>query len=312
MNDFPKIPWYHIGKLIAEGGTAKVYWGIDLRSGFPVAIKELKIRHFKNPTIRQKFKDVEAQMYLYMQHPNIPKLVDFIDMKDKELMYIVMEFIEGKSLEDYIYKEIGLIPEQRALPLFLDILDTVAYLHNHNVLHLDIKSNNIMLQPNGKIKIIDLGIASRMTEASSGSTDFGTPAYMPPEQSEMGKCGKYTDIFALGVMLFEMLTGHLPFTSMNPNTRQMIEEIKYKIKYEPTPQMSMFYPPIKPKLQSIVDCALAKKPGDRYQSCEEFAAAIKDYMNMNKPKTNNSSGNKNSNVGKSSTGSSIRKKLFGI
>jgi len=277
MNDLPNIPFYHVGRLISEGGTAKVYWGIDLRSGFPVAIKELKIKHFKNQIIRNKFKEVETQMYLYMQHPNIPKLVDFIDMKEKEQLYIIMEFIEGKSLEQYIYGEIGLIPEQKALPLFLEILDTVAYLHNNGILHLDIKSNNVMLQPNGRIKLIDLGIASRMNDASN-STGFGTPAYMPPEQSEMKHCGRYTDIFSLGIMLFEMLTGTLPFTSQNPSVRQANEEIKHKIKYEPTPQMKQFYPPINSDLQFIVERALAKNPADRYQSCEEFQNAIKDYM----------------------------------
>ena len=278
MNDLPNIPLYHVGHLIAEGGTAKVYWGIDLRSGFPVAIKELKIRHFKNPAIRQKFKEVEAQMYLYLPHPNIPKLVDFIDLKDKELMYIVMEFIEGKTLEDYIYREIGLIPEQKALPMFVEILDTVAYIHNKGYLHLDIKSNNVMIQPNGKLKLIDLGIASRMSEASN-STGFGTPAYMPPEQSEMGRCGKYTDVFALGIMLFEMLTGSLPFTSQNSSGRAAIEEIRYKIKYEPAPQMRNYYPFIGQELQYIVDRALAKVPSQRYQSCEEFKRFIVDYFN---------------------------------
>ena len=283
MNDLPEIPLYHVGRLIAEGGTAKVYWGIDLRSGFPVAIKELKIKHFKNPIIREKFKEVETQMYLYMQHPNIPKLVDFIDLKEKELLYIVMEFIEGKSLEHHIYSEIGLMPEQKALPVFLDILDTVAYLHNNNILHLDIKSNNVMMQPNGKIKLIDLGIASRMSDASN-STGFGTPAYMPPEQSEMRKCDRYTDIFALGVMLFEMLAGQVPFSSQNPNYRQANEEIKQKIKFEPTPQMKQYYSHISPDLQFIVERALAKNPANRYQSCEEFRNFISDYMTKNKIK----------------------------
>ena len=277
MRDLPNIPLYYVDHLIAEGGTAKVYWGIDRRSGYPVAIKELKIRHFKNAAIRQKFKEVEAQMYLYMSHPNIPKLVDFIDLKDKELMYIVMEFIEGKTLEDYIYREIGLIPEQKALPMFVEILDTVSFIHNKGYLHLDIKSNNVMIQPNGQLKLIDLGIASRMSEASS-STGFGTPAYMPPEQSEMGRCGKYTDVFALGIMLFEMLTGALPFTSNNSNGRQAVEEIRYKIKYEQTPQMRNYYPFIGQELQYIVDRALAKAPSQRYQSCEEFKRFIVDYM----------------------------------
>jgi len=285
MNDLPKIPLYHVERLIAEGGTAKVYWGIDLRSGFPVAIKELKIKHFKNQVIRNKFKEIETQMYLHMQHPNIPKLVDFIDLQERELLYIVMEFIEGKTLEHYIYSEIGLIPEQKALPMFLEILDTVAYLHNVKVpalnitgiLHLDIKSNNVMLQANGKIKLIDLGIASRMSDAST-STGFGTPAYMPPEQSEMRICGRYTDIFALGIVLFEMLTGTLPFTSQNPSARKASEEIKYKIKHNFTPQMKQFYPLINSDLQFIVERALAKNPAERYQTCEELQNFIRDYM----------------------------------
>lgn len=275
MSDLPKIPLYHVDHLIAEGGTARVYWGIDLRSGFPVAIKELKIRHFKNQVIRDKFKKVETQMYLYMQHPNIPKLVDFIDMHETERLYIVMEFIQGKSLEQYIYGEVGLIPEQKALPMFLEILDTVAYLHHNGVLHLDIKSNNIMIQPNGRVKLIDLGIASRMGDASN-STGFGTPAYMPPEQSEKGQCGQYTDIFALGIMLFEMLTGTVPFNG------QKVSEIRYKIKYEPTPQMNNFYPLINQDLQFIVERALAKDPMFRYQTCEEFASFITDYMRKHK------------------------------
>ena len=278
MNSLPKIPLYHIDHLIAEGGTAKVYWGVDLRSGFPVAVKELKIKHFKNEIIRKKFRQVETQLYLYMQHPNIPKLVDFIDMHEQEQLYIIMEFIEGRSLEHYIYSEIGLIPEVKALPMFLDILDTVAYLHNNGILHLDIKSNNIMVLPDGKIKLIDLGIASRMSDASD-STGFGTPAYMPPEQSEKGQCGKYTDIFSLGIMLFEMLTGTLPFYGQNS------KEIRYKIKYEPTPQMKDFYPMINSELQLIVERALAKEPKMRYQSCEEFGNYIKEYMrrhNLNK------------------------------
>ena len=283
MNELPKIPLYHVERLIAEGGTAKVYWGVDLRSGFPVAIKELKVRHLNNVVVRQKFKEVETQLYLYLQHPNIPRLIDFIEQKDQ--MFLVMEYVDGKNLEDYIYREMGLVPEQEALPLFLKILDTVDYLHNNNILHLDIKSNNVMLLPGNDIKLIDLGIASRMGKATS--TGFGTPAYMPPEQSEMGMCGRYTDVFALGVMLFEMLTGHLPFTSQSPDHRVAINEIRYKIKYSPTPQMKSFYPPINSDLQYIVERALAKEPASRYQSCKEFGNFIRDYMDRYNINNNN-------------------------
>lgn len=285
MDDFPKLDYYDILRLIAEGGTARVYFGIDLRSGFPVAIKELKLRHMGNAVVRDKFRNMETQLMLYAQHPNIPKLVDFIDLPERNQMFLVMEYIEGRTLEQYIYREIGLIPEQKALPFFLEILDTVGFLHrlkvphmniSNGVLHLDIKSNNVMLQPNGRIKIIDLGIASRI--GADNSTGFGTPAYMPPEQSNGGRLGKYTDIFALGVMLFEMLTGHLPFNSDKTNPKEFRQEIRSKIEYYPTPQMSRLYPPIGPELQFVVERALAKNPADRYQSCEAFANCIKDYM----------------------------------
>lgn len=285
MNDLPRLANYYVDRLIAEGGTARVYWGVDKRSGFPVAIKELKLRHMDNAAIRDNFRNMETQLMLYAQHPNIPRLVDFIDLPGRNQMFLVMEFVEGRSLEHYIYREIGLIPEQRALPMFLEVLDTVGFLHRlrlphmgimDGVLHLDIKSNNVMLQPNGRVKLIDLGIASRM--GAETSTGFGTPAYMPPEQSNGGRLGKYTDIFALGVMLFEMLTGHLPFTSDKTNAREFRREIREKILHDPTPQMKRFYPPLSEKLQSIVDRAMAKNPGDRYQRCEDFADSIRAYM----------------------------------
>jgi len=286
MNNLPHLDNYHVDHLIAEGGTARVYWGIDKRSGFPVAIKELKLRHMSNAVIRENFRNMETQLMLYAQHPNLPKLVEFIDLPENSQMFLIMEFVEGRSLEDYIYREVGLIPEQRALPIFLEVVETVGFLHRvkiphlgiyDGVLHLDIKSNNVMLQPDGKVKLIDLGIASRMDDGG-GSTGFGTPAYMPPEQSSKGQCGRYTDIFALGIMLFEMLTGHLPFLSDSPNLRENRDEVRRKIMYEPTPLMKGYYPMIGDELQLIVNKATAKEPKDRYQACSELAMAIRKYM----------------------------------
>lgn len=286
MNNLPHLDNYHVDRLIAEGGTARVYWGIDKRSGFPVAIKELKLRHMSNAVIRENFRNMETQLMLYAQHPNLPKLVEFIDLPENSQMFLIMEFVEGRSLEDYIYREVGLIPEQWALPIFLEVVETVGFLHRvkiphlgiyDGVLHLDIKSNNVMLQPDGKVKLIDLGIASRMDDGG-GSTGFGTPAYMPPEQSSKGQCGRYTDIFALGIMLFEMLTGHLPFLSDSPNLRENRDEVRRKIMYEPTPLMKGYYPMIGDELQLIVNKATAKDPKDRYQTCSELAMAIRKYM----------------------------------
>ena len=283
MNRLPQIPKYDVVRLIAEGGTAYVYWGVDKRSGYPVAIKELKLRHMSNAVIRDKFRKVETQLMLYAQHPGIPRLVDFIDMPQRNQMFLIMQFVEGCSLEHYIYRLVGLIPEKRAIPMFLDILEIVGFLHSayiphmgiyDGVLHLDIKSNNVMLQPDGKVKLIDLGIASRMGVDSNAG--YGTPAYMPPEQyNKGGVVGKYTDIFALGVMLFEMLTGHRPFISDKMNPIEAKREIREKISNDPVPLMKQYYPFISDSLQHIVEHALAKDPMERYQSCEEFANDIK-------------------------------------
>ena len=285
--NLPKLPYYHIKHLIAEGGTASIFWGIDLRSGYPVAIKELKIKHIKNKIIKDNFRNFETQLYVYLHypkpHPNLPRLKDFIEIPETGQLYLVMDFIQGRDLERYIYKEIGLIPEQKALPMFLEILDTVAYLHNckipalgikNGLLHLDIKPNNIMLLPDGKIKLIDLGIASRMTEACETTTGngYGTLRYMPSEQFEKKNCGKYTDVYALGVLLFEMLTGRLPF---DHSSREVLINM---IKFSPVPQMRSCYPMIGEELQYIVERAMAKDPKNRFQSCEEFALCIKDYM----------------------------------
>ena len=285
MSNLPRIENYNIVRLVAEGGTARVYRGVDLRNGYAVAIKELKLRHVNNAVLRDKFRKMETQIMLYAQHPNIPRLVDFIDMPRKNQMFLVMEYIEGRTLERYIHKEIGLIPEQRALPIFLEVVDTIDFLHHaviphigiyNGVLHLDIKTNNVMLQPNGHVKIIDLGIASRIGETTGHA--YGTPHYMPPEQWNGGPFGRYTDIFSLGVVLFEMLTGHLPFRSNLPELSQNRQEIRRRIMYEPTPLMKNYYPFIRDELQHIVDIATAKNPANRYQSCEQLSKEIRRYM----------------------------------
>ena len=268
--------YYHVDHLIAEGGTAKVYEGVDIRSGFLVAIKELKLRHLSNPVVLEKFRNVETQLYQYMQHPNIPKLIDFLDVKETGKMYIVMEFIPGISLECFVHVKNGLMPDTRALPMFIKVLDTVEFIHNCGYLHLDIKSNNVMVLPdNQNIKLIDLGIASCMSDVISTNSGYGTLAYMPPEQTKQHAVGRYTDIFSLGVLLFEMLTCNLPFTS--PKT----EEVRRMIEKAPTPPMKKYYPFISDDLQMIVNRAMDKNPARRYQTCAEFKKDIIKYMNNN-------------------------------
>lgn len=277
-SSLPYLKYYDLLHLVAEGGTAKVYWGRDIRSGYGVAIKELKTKYLHNVAIRKKFVEVETQLYQYMNHPNIPKLVEFVDMgATTGQLFLVMEYVEGLNMDQYIYEKMGPIPEERALPIFLEILDAVKYIHNQQVLHLDIKPSNIILQPNGHIKLIDLGIASRLKDG--WNTGFGTLAYMPPEQTDKsGSCGFYTDVFALGVVLFEMLTATQPFRSDYTDASMYRKDLANKIKYNPTPKLREFYPFVGEGLQEIVENALKKKPEERYPSCECFAREIQYYI----------------------------------
>jgi serine/threonine-protein kinase len=269
MTELPKIPYYHIDHVINSGGTAIVYWGIDLRSGFPVAIKAIYPSRAKDEFILRRFRE-EANHYLYLSHPNITKLVDFVDYHGQ--FYLVMEYVEGVPLDEYQHTRTGPIAEEIAIPMFLQILDTIGYLHSKSMLHLDIKPNNIMVMHDRRIKILDMGISAKINDKSNNLKTCGTPAFMPPEQFEQGELGTYTDIFALGVTLFVMLTNRLPFTG-NHHT-----EIWRKIKEGNIPRARDFYPPVNPAFQPVLEKALHKNHWERYQRCEELSTELKKIL----------------------------------
>lgn len=259
--NFPKIPYYHILDVIQEGGTAIVYDGIDLRSGYEVAIKALFPERAKDAFIMQRFKE-EANYYLHLSHPNITRLIDFVE--DGNRVYLIMEFIDGISLSSYIKDCEGKMPTEILISLFRQILETIAYIHQHWILHLDIKPSNMMVQEGEKIKILDMGISARLNDKENNAKKCGSPAFMAPEQINRGELGMYTDIFALGVTLFNMLTGHLPFVGKN------YQEIFDAICNAPTPKLEDYSECVIPGMQKIIDKALSKEGKDRYMTCEEF------------------------------------------
>jgi serine/threonine-protein kinase len=261
----PKIPYYHIDSLLNEGGTAAVYRGIDLRSGYEVAIKALFTSRAKDDFIMQRFRE-EANHYLYLSHPNITRLVDFID--DNNKFYLVMEFVNGVSLDNYLNTITGPMSEEILIPMFCKILDTIAYLHQNGVIHLDIKPGNIMVLGDKDIKILDMGISAIINNKNSSPKKCGTPAFMAPEQINQGELGFYTDIFALGITLFNMLTCKLPFSGSSHT------EIFEKICKEPTPRVKDFIEPVNTQFQKIIEQALQKDGKNRYQTCEEFQMDI--------------------------------------
>lgn len=260
--NLPKVPYYHIDSLISSGGTASVYRGIDLRSGREIALKALFPTLSKNDFMLANFR-MEANHYLYLTHPNIVKLVEFVE--DQGKFYLIMEYVDGVPLDVYV-NTTGPMDEKTVIPLFSQLLDTIDYLHNHElaILHLDIKPNNIMVLENEQIKILDMGISAMLNEKNKNPKKCGTPAFMAPEQINQAELGPYTDIFALGVTLFNLVTGQLPFQGINHTS------IFEKICNDPTPVAAEYYPNVNHAFQAIIERALKKQGRERYQSCKEF------------------------------------------
>ncbi len=265
----PSIPYYHVERVLSSaGGSAVVYWGVDLRSGYPVAIKQLYASRAKALDLQ-----AEANRYLYLCHPNITRLVDFVVGGDQ--CFLIMEYVEGMNLDDYQRTRTGPLPDELAIPIFLQLLDTVAYLHDNNTLHLDLKPNNVMIKDDGSIKVLDMGISAKIRGGENNGKLRGTPSFMPPEQFERRRLGRYTDIFALGVTLYSMLTMHLPFSG---KTHQEIWNNVKNGNYTPA---KAYYPYVNPAFEPILRKALMSEPSERYQSCEEMAKDIRNIKNNN-------------------------------
>lgn len=265
--ELPKLKYYDVVDVLSNsGGFAVVYFGIDLRSGFPVAIKQPR----KATPTQLRSLEEEAQMYLYLSQNNehITKLKDFIKMPSQD--YLVMEFVEGWTLDEYQRKvSKGPMNESMVVPLFMQILDAVGYIHRNGIVHKDIKPANIMVRNDMKIKLLDMGISAKLKDIDNNPRAVGTPAFMPPEQFEKKPCGPCTDIFALGVTLFAMLTNTLPFSGSSTT------DIWNKIKAGSIPNAHQVCPYVNPKFQPILEKALQPEPWNRYQTCEAMAKAIK-------------------------------------
>lgn len=264
MNAYPNIKEnIKIIDVIGSGGTAVVYRAWDSWAKAEVAVKSLYKSRMSDKHIIDKFKQ-EANLYLYLEHPNIAKLMDFIETDDS--CYIVMEYIQGKNLDEYISTVSGPIVGEDLFVIFRQLLRAVAHAHHNNVFHLDIKPSNIMIDKDKNVKILDFGISlSGQNKLENIKRRMGTPMYMSPEQVTMSEITRHSDIYSLGVTLYHAVTATLPYKG-----NYSLEEIFHKIKFENLPNIKEIYPYNSTNIQYIIEKATEKNLNKRFQSCEEF------------------------------------------
>ncbi len=260
---------YEIIEIIGVGGMAVVYKAFDNIDNRIVAVKILKDEYLTNEEFRRRFKN-ESKAIAVLSHPNIVKVYD-VSYGDR-LQYIVMEYVEGITLKEYISQQ-GTIEIREAIYFVTQILRALQHAHDKGIVHRDIKPQNIMLISDGTIKVTDFGIArfARSDTKTMTDTAIGSVHYISPEQAKGSVMDAKTDIYSVGVVLYEMLTGKLPFQSENAVSVALMQ-----LQNEPEKPRNI-NPNIPVGLEQIVMRAMQKNPNDRYQSASEMLMDIDEY-----------------------------------
>jgi eukaryotic-like serine/threonine-protein kinase len=261
---------YRLKEKIGSGGMADVYLADDLMLGREVAVKVLHPQYAADPSFIQRFRH-EAQAAANLNHPNIVNIYDWGNEGDQ--YYIVMEYVEGRDLKD-VLKEDGRILPERAAEIAAEVSAAMQFAHRRNLVHRDIKPHNICITNMGLVKVMDFGIAREGNGSGMTQTGvvMGTPQYISPEQAQGLAVDGRSDIYSLGVVLYEMLTGQVPFDDPNPVT------VTYKqVREDPLPP-SVVHPDIPPTLEAIVMKAMAKNPANRYLSAQEMKADLLRFL----------------------------------
>jgi serine/threonine-protein kinase len=255
---------YRLDATVARSGMATLFRATDLRDGRRVAIKVPHAEMEADPVLVERFRR-EQEIGQELDHPGVVKTYGG---EDRSRLYMVIEWVDGRLLRAILNQERRL-PIERATNLALQICDALDTMHKHGVVHRDLKPENIMVDDQDRIKLIDFGIAMkedarRLTFVDMSAT-LGTPDYISPEQVKGQRGDQRSDIYSLGVMLYEMLTGDPPYTGPNP-----LAVMNERLLHDPEPARKR-RPEISPELNEILNRALERDPRRRYQTASEMA-----------------------------------------
>ena len=265
---------YEIVKLIGEGGMANVYLAIDTILNRKVAIKVLRGDLAGDEKFIRRFQR-EAMSASNLSHPNIVEVYDVGE--DNGIYYIVMEYIEGKHLKQLIKKR-GKLTTEEVIDIMLQITDGIACAHDSYIIHRDIKPQNIMILDNGIVKITDFGIAMALnsTQLTQTNSVMGSVHYLPPEQASGKGCTIQSDIYSMGILMYELLTGTLPYKGDNA------VEIALKHLKEPLPSIREELPDLPQSVENIILKATAKNPKNRYADARSMHEDLKTCLDENR------------------------------
>lgn len=262
---------YEIIKSIGEGGMANVYVGFDTILNRKVAIKVLRGDLATDEKFVRRFQR-EALSASSLSHPNIVEMYDVGE--DNGTYYIIMEYIEGKTLKQLIKKR-GSITLSEAIDIMLQLTDGIAQAHDSYIIHRDLKPQNVMIKDDGTVKITDFGIAVALnsTQLTQTNSVMGSVHYIPPEQASGKGSTIRSDIYAMGILFYELLTGSLPFRGDNA------VEIALKQMHDPIPSVRKKNPSIPQSVENIILKATAKNPKNRYADSKEMHADLLTALN---------------------------------
>jgi len=261
---------YQLLQPLANGGMAVVYKAQDLWLERPVAIKILRQDYSSNIDFRQRFHH-EAKAAANLVHPNIVTVFDF--GLDGASLFIVMEYVPGKDLKTII-KEHGLFKPEEALPLIIQACAGIGYAHRSGLVHCDIKPQNMLVTPDHRLKVTDFGIARALATISEDEQNeivWGSPQYFSPEQAAGNAPSPASDVYSIGVIIYEMLTGRLPFMA-----NDALELARMHREARPTPPHRL-NPMIPLELEQILLKVLSKEPSARYRTADQLGRVLENF-----------------------------------